>query len=225
METYLWGRRANAIKHQIGFPHGIFVDSIGRSGGLALCWNEDVHASRRRHTWDLIRRLALMSTQPWCCLGDFNAILCHDEKLGGSKKSNLSMNRFHRVLENCGLSDLGFEGDMITWNNGRGDVANVQERLDRRVATLEWRSLFLGYKLSHLDLWGSDHRVILLDIYPSLGGTVCSSSRRGFRFEPAWLCDDKCIEVVARSWQSCNFSGLVKSFLSGLKKCGTNLIS
>ncbi|PON72574.1 hypothetical protein TorRG33x02_251510 [Trema orientale] len=103
----------------------------------------------------------------------------------------------------------------MTWNNGRGGRANVQERLDRRVATSEWQSLFPGYKLSHLDFWGSDHRAILLDIFPSLDGAVSSNNGRGFRFEPTWLCDDECIEVVARSWQSRNFSGSVESFLSG----------
>ncbi|PON56306.1 Endonuclease/exonuclease/phosphatase [Trema orientale] len=166
-----------------------------------------------------------MFTQPWCCLGDFNAILCHDEKLGGSEKNNLSMNHFRRVLEDCGLSDLGFEGELMTWNNGRGGRANVQERLDIGVATSEWRSLFPGYKLSHLDFWGSDHRAILLNVFPSLGGAVSSNNGQGFRFELALLCDDECIKVVACSWQSCNFSGSVESFLSGLKKCGTKLRS
>ncbi|POO03365.1 Endonuclease/exonuclease/phosphatase [Trema orientale] len=154
--------------------HGEVIFNAG-SSALAMKGSKSKHWKAQAHDAHIRRSVSH---------GYFNTILCHDEKLGGSEKSNLSMNSFRRVLENCGLSDLGFEGTSMTWNNGRGGVANVQERLDRGVATSEWRFLFPGYKLSHLDFWGSDHRAVLLDVYPSLGGAISSSSGRGFRLEP-----------------------------------------
>ena len=37
---------------------------------------------------------------------------------------------FQRVLEDCGLYDLGFMGPKFTWTNGRSGEHFVQERLD-----------------------------------------------------------------------------------------------
>lgn len=37
-------------------------------------------------------------------------------------------------MEDHGLMDLGFEGHPFTWNNKRGGLENIQERLDRGIA-------------------------------------------------------------------------------------------
>ena len=52
------------------------------------------------------------------------------------------MNNFRSTLLHSGLIDLGFTGNMFTWNNGRGGDDFVQLRLDRACTTVEWRSLF-----------------------------------------------------------------------------------
>lgn len=40
-KTKLNGRRASLIKDRLGFEYGVHVDSVGRSGGLALMWRKD----------------------------------------------------------------------------------------------------------------------------------------------------------------------------------------
>ena len=43
--------------------------------------------AQRKHYWTLLRRLAGMYDLPWLCMGDFNAVLSDDEKLGGVNKN------------------------------------------------------------------------------------------------------------------------------------------
>ncbi|PON86374.1 hypothetical protein TorRG33x02_178260 [Trema orientale] len=73
-----------------------------------------------------------MDSLPWLCGGDFNKILSLSEKLEGSDRSVSSMMSFR---SDCSLSDLGFSGSLITWNNKQGREENVQERLNRFVGS------------------------------------------------------------------------------------------
>lgn len=42
--------------------------------------------------------------------GDFNEILTHDKKEGGSTRERRDMENFREVLNKCCLRDLGYEG-------------------------------------------------------------------------------------------------------------------
>ena len=50
---------------------------------------------------------------------------------------------FQHTLLQCGLVDLSFRSNRFTWRNGRYGAAFVEERLDKFVATLEWREMFV----------------------------------------------------------------------------------
>ena len=82
------------------------VNSIGHSGGLAMLWDSslsclisafsnhiestgDSHLTgyygflerhRRRASWKLLRALAIRSSLPWVCIGDFNDLLFPSDK-------------------------------------------------------------------------------------------------------------------------------------------------
>ncbi|KAH1033047.1 hypothetical protein J1N35_045221 [Gossypium stocksii] len=56
------------------------------------------------------------------------------------------MNDFQTMLEDCRLNDLGYVGRWFTWERGRFLATNIRERLDRRVATLNWVNLFPSYE-------------------------------------------------------------------------------
>jgi hypothetical protein len=79
---------------------------------------------------------------PWLCMGDFNEILNLTEKWGASTRGIGQMEKFQRMLEDCHLCDLGFKGLKYTWNNRRHDGEFTKERLDRAVASTEWRMMF-----------------------------------------------------------------------------------
>ncbi|TXG51391.1 hypothetical protein EZV62_023915 [Acer yangbiense] len=89
------------------------------------------NASKRHVSWALLRRLKDINNLPWVCGSDFNERLSMNDKVGGSNSSVSSMIQFRQVVDYCNLTDLGFFGPSLTWNNIRDGRDNIQERLDR----------------------------------------------------------------------------------------------
>ena len=86
--------------------------------------------------------------RPWLCLGDFNEIMSNEEKRGGVDRPEGCMNQFKEALEECKLSDLGYEGDVITWwNNCTRADGYVCGRLDWATANMEWCSKFPEFRV------------------------------------------------------------------------------
>ncbi|PON97533.1 Endonuclease/exonuclease/phosphatase [Trema orientale] len=127
------------------------------------------------------------------------------------------LRRLHEVLEDCGLDELGFVGPCLTWNNSKEATANVQERLDRAVANGRWTDLFPNFRFTNLEFWGSDHRVVLLDLEGRASDGWGDRQGRGFKFEPWWLKDSECPEIILEAWANHTFDGSINSFLTGLQ--------
>lgn len=73
---------------------------------------------------------------------DFNEVVWSFEKQGGNLKSWQSMKHFRDLVNHCGLIDLGFNGPLFTWSNGRQGDANINERLDRALTNSTWRNWY-----------------------------------------------------------------------------------
>jgi len=73
----------------------------------------------------------------------------------------------------------------FTWNNKRPGEVNTKLRLDRAVATVEWKNRFQLSSVTHLPPHASDHLPLILqtDQYRK------NSMQRGlgFKFEKVWL--------------------------------------
>jgi hypothetical protein len=94
----------------------------------------------------------------------------------------------------CGLEDVGYEGDLFTWQRGK-----IRERLDRGVANAQWNLLFPNAKLVNGEMVKSDHRPLILDTDGVMGDTV--QSREGVRrFEARWLKEEIVAEIVQAAW-------------------------
>ena len=76
------------------------------------------------------------------CIGDFNAITQSTKKLSKRPPQMSQIDSFRATLECCHLEDLGFKGYPYTWNNNRPRDANTKLRLDKVVATEDWRDKF-----------------------------------------------------------------------------------
>ncbi|PON78336.1 hypothetical protein PanWU01x14_019740 [Parasponia andersonii] len=106
---------------------------------------------------------------------------------------------------------------MVTWQNKRGRLANVQERLNRIVGNERWYSLYLLGHM-HLDFVPkSDYRLILLQLW---SGALDISKNRGasFQFELFWLKDEECHRVVEESLIDRELMSEAQDF-SALRKC------
>ena len=61
-------------------------------------------------------------------LGDFNAVLHPDERIGGEKPQNAEMNEFAKCLEECELQEVRSTSAFFTWTN-----KSVWSKIDRMV--------------------------------------------------------------------------------------------
>ncbi|XP_073302892.1 uncharacterized protein [Primulina huaijiensis] len=157
--------------------------------------------SRMHFSWDLLRRLNCMrefSRLPWLVGGDFNEICFDREKSGGNPRPLSQTREFWNVLDDCSLQDLHGVGEFFTWVNRRSTDDLIFARLDRYVATFEWRLLYPTSLASSLEFFHSDHRPILID----LRGSQKQPTRKPnlFRFEPHWLTETDCQDVVEQGW-------------------------
>lgn len=133
---------------------------------------------------------------PWLMMGDFNSILSQAEKIGGNQFASSSTYTLLDDLNKLALIDLGYHGYPYTWNNKRSGKANIQERLDRGVANDLWCTSFPHASILHLPALSSDHNPILLNT--NIQG---SNVHRPFRFEPMWIEDPTCSDIISKAWR------------------------
>ena len=105
---------------------------------------------------------------------------------------------FREVVQDCELHDLGFKGAPFTYDNKRNAVNTVRVRLDRAVATNEWRNLFSFASVHHILSPCSDHVAVLLK-GEAAAGPVGPKQRR---YESFWERDSTLPEVIKNSWES-----------------------
>ncbi|XP_058768237.1 uncharacterized protein LOC131641969 [Vicia villosa] len=98
-------------------------------------------------------------------------------------------------MEDCGLTDLGFQGHPFTWSNGRKGKDNIQCRLDRAIASHSFLNRFSPIRVIHLPRYGSDHAALRIDLEAD-SGNLSRKRYHLFRFEEAWSRDSKCEETV-----------------------------
>ncbi|KAK3204446.1 hypothetical protein Dsin_018492 [Dipteronia sinensis] len=182
-------------------------------------------SNQRFHSWNLLKRLAGMSSLPWVCLGYFNEVLDKSEKMGGIPKNWNLLTAFREALDDCGLEGLGFVGPLFTWCNKREGETMIQERLDRCTGSIKWKLLFPHFTVFHLDYWRSDHRPILLEFsnHSVVLGNV--RKKRRFHFEECWMDNQDCRDLISRVCVDRGGFNAVDVVIGNIKACGLSLDS
>ncbi|EPS72636.1 hypothetical protein M569_02121, partial [Genlisea aurea] len=154
----------------------------------------------RSDSWSLLTRLHHQFSLPWLVVGDFNEVLWQDEHLSSCLRSCSSMGLFRNALEECDLSDLGFQGYPFTWTNNRTHPSTVKARLDRFVANTSWINIVPHFSVSHLKFGGSDHCPILLMFKDVVGCHTTLRRKRFFKFEKIWCENETCRVIIDGCW-------------------------
>ncbi|KAL5549649.1 hypothetical protein UlMin_004880 [Ulmus minor] len=194
----------------------------------SICWRftglyGNPGTSLRTQFWTLLKRLGDTSSMPWLRGGDLNEILFGHEKQGGVTRAQYLMNAFREATNYCGLADLGFRGPKFTWNRGKNDCL-VQERLDRMLGNGGWLDLFPNSLVHHLNLRGSDHRPLLVELLQvDESSSIGKIWKKGhFHFEEAWVDEVDCSNLIKNHWRSStavNLDGVANK----LRLCATDL--
>lgn len=131
------------------------------------------------------------------------------------------MQGFWYALDFCGLKDFGYDDYPFSWCNRQPGNHNVLVRLDRGVALVDWILKFLSSCIHHLEVFHFDHRPIIF---------ISNSKqkrlyRKGhpFHFEPIWLKDKSCEDLVRDFWASSFGLYPVRNFNKRIDLCQDNL--
>uniref|UniRef100_A0A803Q9W0 Reverse transcriptase n=1 Tax=Cannabis sativa TaxID=3483 RepID=A0A803Q9W0_CANSA len=183
----------------------------------------DPDPSQRKHSWQLLKRIARNHNGPWLCGGDFNEIRGIHEKLGGGGKPGYLMKNFNHAIDTCALREIDYEGSQFTWCNGR--AANmIYERLDRVMVNNNWWKIYAIAKVKHLSRWCSDHSPLLLTFNTIPCGDQ-KKQRWGYRFhyEKAWADKEECQKIIEDIWKEGNSITSATDLDEILNNCGTML--
>ncbi|XP_031254340.1 uncharacterized protein LOC116112330 [Pistacia vera] len=179
-------------------------------------------ASKRTGSWNLLRELKAQSNMAWLCIGDFNEI-CHQyEKFGAADRPYRQMQNFREALLDYDLSEIPFNGDFFTWNNGREGWYFTKEKLDKDFGNEAWFELFSDCIVNSLSVSSSDHKLIFIQIRGELETEI--KKHRPFRYEAAWDNRAECGELIQREWL-CNLNpnSSLPSAMEGLQRCKEKL--
>ncbi|KAF4402323.1 hypothetical protein G4B88_003244 [Cannabis sativa] len=159
------------------------------------------HGTDKEAFWLKVGDFALNCQEPLLMIGDMNGTLKDSECVNYANQGNSSRYAFdfRRMVNRAGLVDLGFQGSGYTWSKGRNSSSQgggvKRARLDRGLASIDWRIMFPNAIVHHLAASESDHRPILLD---TSGGV--NAKRRTFKYENMWARDPCCFWVVKEAW-------------------------
>ncbi len=189
--------------------------------------NPETH--KRKESWALLKHLGSLGSDPWVCMGDFNEILDHSERMGRGSRPTWQIEDFRKAVVCCELHDMGFVGNPFTWRNKkeahRNDATFATARLDRVFASASWMVLNDGACVSHFALQNSDHCLVLLSIQCSSAGQQ-QKRKRVFRFEAMWTLEEECSKVIDQAWNSEVLEGSpMYQVVEKLKRCRGSLIA
>ena len=137
----------------------------------------------RRILWDNLKIAAHLHNLPWLMLGDFNEVLCGEEKFGGNQVNLNRALEFKGCLDECNMIVLGFAGPKYTWTNRRPISSLVFERIDKCFANSMWRLLYPETVVTHLPRTFLDHCPVLIELCKSIANHL----NKPFRFQMVWL--------------------------------------
>ena len=152
--------------------------------------------AERKILWNNLKTVAHLHNLPSLMLGDFNEILCGEDKFGGN---HVNLNRaleFKNCLDECNMLDLGFAGPKFTWTNRRPISNLILERIDQCFTNLVWRMLFPKALVTHLPMTFSDHCPILIELCKA----NVNQQNKPFRFQTMWLFHQDFPTVVQQAW-------------------------
>lgn len=180
------------------FSHPNYIDmKVDEGGGrewrLTGMYGE-FKWDKKQLTWDCFHGLHNQHNLPWVVIGDLNEIMIDHEKEGGNPRHQRYLNAFSATMDGCDLHDIGYEGELFTWQHG-----HVREILDRAVANTQWMNMMPQATLTNLPFSRLDQRPLLLCTYHA--SQLLPNFKPVKRFEARWLSEENFESIVHDAWE------------------------
>ncbi|XP_062114462.1 uncharacterized protein LOC133825549 [Humulus lupulus] len=169
----------------------------------------------RKVLWKQIRDIKV--EDPWVLLGDFNATIYQDERIGDRVRSFCSSD-FSDCLHDCGLVDLPYNGCFYTWSNKQEPPNRIVAKLDRVLGNKVWLDCFNNTAVYFMPEGLFDHSPAILSLSANI-----NMGKKPFRYFKMWQRFDGYHNCVTAAWnQQINGSPMFR-VVSKLKKVKENL--
>ncbi|KAJ8427211.1 hypothetical protein Cgig2_015423 [Carnegiea gigantea] len=130
--------------------------------------------TQRQQLWEDLSDL-IPQNEAWCVLGDFNAVRCMEERIGGDPVTEYEIQELNSMMENCELQQAPTVGAFYTWTNKK-----IWSRLDRVLINDLWHAIFDYTYIKALPMGISDHSPLLLQFI------LTPKPRTGFQYCEMW---------------------------------------
>ncbi|KAG7583573.1 hypothetical protein ISN44_As08g030850 [Arabidopsis suecica] len=176
----------------------------------------------RQQMWHMMENFVkggLYQSKPRLVLGDFNEIKSNMEKQGGPSRPEWQFTNFRRMLTISGLHEIKTFGGVYTWIGNRSS-GTIKSRLDRAVATADWKEAYPKAMAQLLEWIGSDHKPLLLHTEDKKW-----KGMKLFRYDNRWRNNQEVQQTIEHIWnQKCNHLP-PQQFQEALKRCRNSLSS
>jgi len=145
--------------------------------------------------WNHLRDLHGIVDMPWCLIGDFNELECHDDKTGGPPAGPSRLTRLPSFLNYCQARSLPVLGRRFTWKK-RIHGHLIYEKLDRAIGRQDWCCQYPDCCVINGPFTCSDHCYVMLDTNPA----QFAPRKSLFRYQPHWSHYHEAQSIVRKKW-------------------------
>ncbi|KAL0285068.1 UNVERIFIED_CONTAM: hypothetical protein Sradi_7183200 [Sesamum radiatum] len=199
------------VKVEYQLMHCKIVNKVTHTSCLCRSFMGTV-TIRRRDLWSGLCVLADdCADDPWCVLGDFNAIVDSSEACGRAVEFGASMAEFRDCISSTALLHLPFTGCPFTWHNCSEGSRSLWKRLDRVLVNETWVVLWPQASYVCALPGTSDHSPIILS------GSDGRLEKGCFRFDNFLARQPGFLNSVSSIWRHSIFGTQMFSVVKKLK--------
>ncbi|XP_021845359.2 uncharacterized protein [Spinacia oleracea] len=171
-----------------------FVTPRGTRTGFHCTFVYGLHdKTTREPLWDSLKAIADKCSEAWIIMGDFNALMDLDDRIGSSVRMS-EIQPMRSCMHYCQLNEVKTMGRFYTWNNKQDGADRVFSRIDRVLANTKWGDRFELAEATFLPEGDFDHCPMVLNCYQN------SPHKRPFRFFNMWTSSPRFNAIVDTNW-------------------------
>ncbi|XP_021840005.2 uncharacterized protein [Spinacia oleracea] len=147
----------------------------------------------REALWKDLSHLATSISMAWVIMGDFNAIMAIEDRVGSLVKWG-EIQPMRSCMSSCNLAEVKTMERHFTWTNKQDGAARVFTRIDRILANSQWEDIFTTAEATYFPEEEFDHCPMIMSCYR------VAHQKKPFRFYNMWVTSEHFIPTIQANW-------------------------